>query len=101
MSREPVLVILNGLAAVVGLVLAALVKVDVLQLDAGQVVAITAAVAGVCNLVGLAIRSTVTSPATMARYVALTLPQPDPNTRTTPPAPAPWAGNVSQPPGTL
>lgn len=64
MKHEPVLIILNGLAAVLSLGLAAGNVVGMFDLTAGQIAAIVAFVAGVTNLVGLAIRAAVVSPAT-------------------------------------
>lgn len=64
MRSEPVLVLLNGIAGVVNLVLVALVLLSVIPWDGQQVTAVVAAVQGGANLVGAVIRSAVVSPAT-------------------------------------
>lgn len=78
MSREPVLTILNGLAAVVGLVLIALNTLDVTHLEPAAVTAVVAAVAGACNLLGFAIRAGVTPVAVAGAQVAQALATPTP-----------------------
>ncbi len=62
MKTEPVRVLLNGLAAVVNLILIALAAVGVIDWDAGQIVPVVAAVQGASALVAEVIRSQV-SPA--------------------------------------
>jgi len=76
MQKNPVLVILNGLAAALSLVLVATNVTGVTHLDAAQTTAVVAAVAAVCNLVALAIRASVVSPATNAEQVAVALATP-------------------------
>jgi len=77
-TREPVLVILNGLAVVVGLVLVALNTLNVTHLEPGAVTAVVAAVAGSCNLLGFAIRAGVTPVAVAGAQVAQALATPTP-----------------------
>lgn len=79
MQKNPVLVILNGLAAALSLVLVATNVTGVTHLDTGQTTAVVAAVAAVCNLVALAIRASVVSPATNAEQVAVALATPVPS----------------------
>lgn len=76
MNNNPVLVILNGLAATVALVLVALNALGVTHLDPGATTAVVAAVAGVCNLVGLAIRAAVVPVGVHAEQVAQALATP-------------------------
>lgn len=76
MNSNPVLVILNGLAATVALVLVALNALGVTHLDPGATTAVVAAVAGVCNLVGLAIRAAVVPVGRNAKQVAQALATP-------------------------
>lgn len=78
MNREPVLVILNGLAVVVGLVLVALNTLDVTHLEPGAITAVVAAVAGACNLLGFAIRAGVTPVAVASAQIATALATPVP-----------------------
>lgn len=69
MNRNPVLVILNGAAATLGLILVATNVLHVTNLEPEQVAAVTAAVAGVANLVGVAIRQAVTPNGTVEQKV--------------------------------
>lgn len=62
MKSEPVLVLLNGVAGVVSLVLVALVALGSLSWTGGQVAAVVAAIEGGANLLAAVIRSAV-SPA--------------------------------------
>ena len=78
MQKNPVLVILNGLAAALSLVLVATNVTGVTHLDTGQTAAVVAAVAAVCNLVALAVGAAVYSPATHAEDVAAALATPAP-----------------------
>lgn len=59
MTKNPVLVILGGTAAVVALWLAVLIAFG-LAITTVQAAAIVAAVGGTCALIGTAIRATVT-----------------------------------------
>lgn len=63
MKRQPIRVLLLGLAGVVDLVLVALVAVGVIGWDSGQIAAVVAAVSGVCVLVAEVLRASVYSPA--------------------------------------
>ena len=76
MNREPVLVILNGLAAVLSLTLVALNVTGVLHLDAQAVAATVAAVAAACNLLAAAIRAAVVPVGVHAEQVATALATP-------------------------
>lgn len=69
-EREPVRVIVNGLAAFVNLLLIALVAVHTIAWDAGQCAAVVAAVQAGCALVSEALRTQVFSPATVAKIKA-------------------------------
>lgn len=80
MNSNPVLVILNGLAAAVALVLVATNTTGVTHLDPGATAAVVAAVAGVCNLVGMAIRAAVVPVGVHAEQVAQALATPPPGT---------------------
>lgn len=60
MSTEPVRVLLNGLGAVVNLVLVALCAIGAISWDGRQVAAVVAAMQGVCALVAEVIRTQVT-----------------------------------------
>ena len=64
MDREPVAILLAGFAAVFSLCILAANAMDWTHLEADEVTAVVAAVAGICVLVGSAIRATVFSPAT-------------------------------------
>lgn len=64
MDREPVAIILGGLAAVLASLLAASNTLGWTHLDAGQLAALVAAVASFCGLVAAAIRGQVYSRAT-------------------------------------
>jgi len=75
-NNNPVLVILNGLAAAVALVLVATNTTGVTHLDPGATAAVVAAVAGVCNLVGMAIRAAVVPVGVHAEQVAQALATP-------------------------
>jgi len=77
-NKNPVLIILNGLAAAAGLVLVATNLLGVTHLDAPQTAAVVAALAGVCNLVALAIRAAVVPVETNAEQVAEALATPTP-----------------------
>jgi hypothetical protein len=63
MKSEPVLVLLNGIAAVVSLVLIALVALDSLSWTPAQITAVVAAIEGGANLIAAVVRSAVYSPA--------------------------------------
>jgi hypothetical protein len=69
-KTQPVLVLLNGIAAVVNLVLGALVVTGAITWDPTQVAAVVAAVQGGANLVALVVRASVYSPATHDADVA-------------------------------
>lgn len=77
MNREPVLIILNGLAGVVSLALVAAIALG-LTLTVAQAAAVVAVVAAFCNLVAAALRGSVISPATheVAVLNALATPWP-------------------------
>jgi hypothetical protein len=64
LRTEPIVVLLNGLGAVVSTVLAALVLTDVIGWDAAQIGGVVAAVTAVCGLLSLVLRAAVVSPAT-------------------------------------
>lgn len=76
MKREPVLIILAGLTAVLGAVLEATNALEVTSLTQAEVAAVLAAVGSVLSLVGAAIRGTVVSPATYEEAVAAALAVP-------------------------
>lgn len=73
MKYNPVLVILNGLAAVVSLGLIAAAGLGWIHLDAVVQAEVVAFVTGVANLVGLAIRSAVVPVARHDEVVAETV----------------------------
>lgn len=72
MRSEPVLVLLNGIAGVVNLVLVALVVTGVLDMSGEAIAAVVAAIQGGANLVGAVIRAAVVSPRTADLRVAET-----------------------------
>ena len=78
--KEPVLIALAGLDAVVVAVLTALMSVGVLDIDGSQLAAISAAVLAVTTFVGAILRGNVVSPATYENDVidALYTPIPEP-----------------------
>lgn len=78
MNREPVLVILNGLAAVLSLTLVALNALGVTHLEPGAVAATVAAVTAACNLFAAAIRAAVVPVGVHAEQVAQALATPVP-----------------------
>lgn len=80
MDREPVAIILAGLAAVLSSLLVATNALGWTHLDAGQIAAIIAAVASFCALIAAAIRGQVYSRSTHAEDVvhALMRTPPDP-----------------------
>lgn len=59
MKSEPVLILLNGLAAVVNVILIALVATGIVNLDTGQCAAIVAAVQSITGLASLVVRAQV------------------------------------------
>lgn len=69
MDREPVLIILTGLAAVLSTMLVATNALAWTHLDGGQTASVIAAVAAFCALVAAAIRGQVYSPATVQNAV--------------------------------
>lgn len=78
MNREPVLVILNGLAAVLSLTLIALNMLGVTHLDPAAITATVAAVTAACNLFAAAIRAAVVPVGVHAEQVAQALATPTP-----------------------
>ena len=62
-QREPVLVLLNGIAAVVNVVLGALVALDVIDWTGAQIAEVVTATQVVANLIGAVVRSAVYAPA--------------------------------------
>lgn len=65
LKTEPVLVLLNGIAGVVNLVLIALVALGVIDWSLDQIGAVVAAIQGGANLVGAVIRAAVYAPASV------------------------------------
>lgn len=78
MNSNPVLVILNGLAAVVAATLVATNALGVTHLEPVQGAAVVAAVTAWCNLLGFAIRATVVPVAQHEQAVAQALATPTP-----------------------
>lgn len=76
MKSEPVLALLNGIAAVVNVALVALVATGGIDWDPGQITAVVAAVQAGANLIAVVVRANVVSPATNARQVAVALAMP-------------------------
>lgn len=76
--KEPVLIALAGLDAVVVAVLTALMSVGVLDIDGSQLAAIAAAVLAVTTFVGAILRGNVVSPATYENDVLSALETPPP-----------------------
>ena len=64
MKSEPIRILLNGLAAVVNLILIALVLVHALAWDPAQIAGVVAAIQAVCALLAEVLRAAVVSPAT-------------------------------------
>jgi hypothetical protein len=64
MKSEPVRILLNGLGAVVNLVLVALVLIDVIDWDPAQIAGVVAALQGALALTAEVVRASVVSPAT-------------------------------------
>lgn len=62
-KKEPVLILLNGLAVVANLVLVMLTLLNVISLDGTQTAAIVATVQGVTALISAVVRGEVYSPA--------------------------------------
>lgn len=65
MRKEPVLVLLNGIAGVVSLVLVALVGLDALGWTLAQCGLVVAAIEGGANLIAAVVRAAVYAPATV------------------------------------
>ena len=80
MNKEPVLVILNGLAAVLSLTLVALNLLGVTHLEPAAIAATVAAVTAACNLFAAAIRAAVVPVGVHAEQVAEALATPPPGT---------------------
>lgn len=62
LQKEPVLLLLNGIAAVVNVVLGTLVAVDVIDWTPAQIASVVASVQAVANLIGGVLRAAVYAP---------------------------------------
>lgn len=63
LQKEPVLVLLNGIAAVVNVVLGTLAAVDVIDWTPAQIASVVASVQAVANLLAVVLRQAVYAPA--------------------------------------
>lgn len=78
LNREPVLIFLNGIAAVMNLIFVALQLLGVVDFESDQIVGLVAAIQAVAALASMMIRSAVVSPATNAIEVKEALVTPAP-----------------------
>jgi hypothetical protein len=80
LNKEPVLIFLNGIAAVANVILVALQALGVVDFEGDQITALVIAIQSVAALASLVIRSAVVSPATNAIEVKEALLTPPPGT---------------------